>query len=314
MSGTDPFGLSDRDEATVIRPQPGGRGPIGTLDRARDERRIALDRSINTCESPLLIELRGLLSLAAELQSKTKPTSSADLRQRVEHEIKRFEDRARQAGLDHRVVESASRLICALIDDIVLNTPWGADGHWRQYMLSGTIHDNVAYDREVFRILDELRSQPSRNYDLLQLIYLCLTLGFEGHYRHSPAGQTTLSELRTELLALLGGNRRRRAFELSPDWQGVVQPYQPIDTYVPLWVIGVATLGVLGLIYTGFNLGLSPYRHQLDAVAANLPPTTQAELERVASVELTPDLADPAIVAPSPCNPSPVYRSSQSRH
>ena len=191
--------------------------------------------------------------------------------------VKAFDEKAYALGLDARKVKTANYLICALIDDIVLNTPWGAHGPWPAQTLCGTLHQDVAYGDRVFDLLQELRRRLEQERDLLQLIHLCLLLGFEGKYRRDAGGRALVADITDDLGRLLGCAKPKTE-PLSPDWQGVVEPYQPLNERLPFWVAAVATSAVLLLIYAGFALHLSSLSEPLKVLIADLPPQGEIQL------------------------------------
>ena len=85
----------------------------------------------------------------------------------------------------------------------------------------------------------QMRQNPAKYLPVLELMYLCLSLGFMGRYRLSPRGPAEIDQS-------AGGTLRRHrqrcgrapSAELSPPWQGVAAPYRPLRVRVPLWVAG----------------------------------------------------------------------------
>ncbi len=65
----------------------------------------------------------------------------------------------------------------------MLNTPWGAQSDWSTQSLLVTFHREAAGGEKFFQILDRVSGEPQRYRALLELLYVCLALGFEGKYR-----------------------------------------------------------------------------------------------------------------------------------
>ena len=94
----------------------------------------------------------------------------------------------RNAGVVAEDAIVARYVLCTFVDSAVLNTPWGAQGDWAGQSLLVIFHKEVSGGEKFFSILDRLRSNPSRYIDLIELVYVCLALGYEGKYRHDPQG------------------------------------------------------------------------------------------------------------------------------
>ncbi len=208
------------------------------------------------------------------------------LRARMEAELRRFEERAYAKGVDPRQVQLGNYVLCALVDDIVLNTPWGAASAWKGASLAGTLHHDVAAGERFFDVLEQARPQATQMRPLLELMACCLAMGFEGRYRLAAGGTETLSRLRLDLGTMLAGRDRDAGGgdELSPAWRGIPAQHQPISQRIPLWVLATGALAVLVLVYVGFNLRLGAYSERLGPVVGSLPPTPPVQLVRAAAI------------------------------
>ena len=89
--------------------------------------------------------------------------------------------------------------LCALLDDIVLNTPWGPRSRWPSQRLAAVFHQDVDAGRGFFRELEQAERAPERHRDLLELMYACLAMGFEGVYRVNPPAGRTLQQIKEDL-------------------------------------------------------------------------------------------------------------------
>ena len=66
--------------------------------------------------------------------------------------------------------------LCASLDDVVLNTPWGSSGGWATRSLVSTFHQEVRSGERFFDLLDaDVRQNPGMFLPVLELMYLCLS-------------------------------------------------------------------------------------------------------------------------------------------
>ena len=136
MSG-NPFSEPD-DDRTVIRPAPGGRRttPPPQTDRADTGQAGAEEtRSVPISVSPLAAAAAPLLQLLARLRNTLHQPDAGDLRKRVVSELGAFERHAREAGIAMDQLRPAHFALCATIDEVVANTPWGAASDWASQSL-----------------------------------------------------------------------------------------------------------------------------------------------------------------------------------
>jgi type VI secretion system protein ImpK len=281
MTTDDPFGLNDLGRTQVIRPRPGGIGPAPpAAERAAPVASGAPLPEGTPGRGPLVQAAHGLLLLAPRLKSANPPADPDSLLRRVEGELKRFEQRALALGADPRQVAAGNYVLCALLDDVVLNTPWGAHGIWKSRGLAATLHRDVAAGERFFELLRQYEREAERSRPILELMACCLALGFEGKFRLRAQPGESLAGLREELDAILARLRGPQPAELSPHWRGVEVAHRPLREVVPLWVVGTATLGLLALIYVALLLRLGAYADRLGPAVASLPPQGDVQIVR----------------------------------
>jgi type VI secretion system protein ImpK len=180
-----------------------------------------------------------------------------DLQNDLVAELREFETNAIRQGVSEQQSRVASYALCSLLDETVLNTPWGAQSDWGHHSLLVLFHKEAFGGDRFFELLKHLVQQPAHNLHLLEFYFLCLSLGFQGRYRISNNGANALEQIRSELFNLI--QRVRGDFEpaLSLRWEGLKDLRPALIRYVPLWVVGAAAAALLALIYVGFLLGVN---------------------------------------------------------
>lgn len=277
-------------ERTVITPTPGGRS--GTPQQpttsapfqapATQYRQQAPDELFQTNpEAAYFTTTRGLnplVNAAASLIAvfeKTYQTANhsnvGGLHQRLISEIKSFEVRAKEQGIQAEIVLAARYVLCTVLDEAVLNTPWGTESAWTQRTLLSLFHNETSGGEKFFLILDRMRQSPAENLYILELLYICLSLGFEGKYRVIHRGRDRLEEIRDDLFRTIRNHRGEYERALSPSWQGLGKIRNTLANYVPMWVIASIIGAVMFLSYSGFRYWLyhssSPVAQQLTDIS-----------------------------------------------
>ena len=206
-----------------------------------------------------------LLIVVAHLRNAVQQADVSALRKEMAEQLRRFEERAVRFGARAGDVNAARYVLCSLIDEAVMTTPWGSSSTWSTNSLLLEFHSETWGGEKVFTILDRVRGEPQKYLALLKLIDVCLLLGFEGKYRVVEGGREQLADLRTELGRLLRQLTRPLSNELSSAWRGVRQT-RSLRNYVPLWIV-FSFAGVLLLL----SYGLMKWR-----VVAETAPAEQA--------------------------------------
>ncbi|MDR3567336.1 MAG: type IVB secretion system protein IcmH/DotU [Syntrophobacteraceae bacterium] len=248
-------------DKTIILPTPGGRrrqglpaGEPAALPRPRPQR---MDRMGGTdfaaSANRLTANALPLLIVVPKLRKIAFHESVKDLQERLVVQIRTFHTKSLQQGYSEEQVRTASYLVCSLIDETVLNTPWGAESFWGHDTLLVKFHREAVGGEEFFPIVERLMRRPAENLDLLEFAYMCLSLGFEGKYRLSAAGNRALEELRLEVYTEIEGLRGDPGLSLSLNWQGLRDLRSPLTRYVPMWVLWAGAGLLLLLVYLGFS-------------------------------------------------------------
>ncbi|WP_334160839.1 DotU family type VI secretion system protein [Achromobacter insolitus] len=256
---------------TLAGPPGGmGEGAAGSAGRLRPHDYVI------SGTNPLVAAANPLLDLIPQIRATATHPSPAMLREHLLDEVRQFELRAQQAGISNETILGARYCLCTALDEAAALTPWGGGGVWSAHSLLVTFHNETWGGEKFFQLLAKLSQNPGQHLDLLELLYYCLLLGFEGRYRVIDNGRSQLETLRQRLLRILRGARGDYPLALSPHWRD--EPAQtPLRRLpVPLWVFG-ALAAVLALaLYWGLGWRLGGQSDEVFASIAKLrPPTVQ---------------------------------------
>jgi len=144
--------------------------------------------------NPLLQLATPLLVLAQRLRSTVGIPDVGGLRRQIFEDVRAFEQRARAAGVPAEDVLAARYALCTALDEAVLNTPWGAHSEWAAQTLLIAFHREAFGGEKFFQILERISADPRRYIDLMELMYACVALGFEGRFRLEERGASQLLE------------------------------------------------------------------------------------------------------------------------
>jgi type VI secretion system protein ImpK len=219
---------------------------------------------------PLVRAASPLLLLAGQLRGTLSGPDVQALRRHGLEEIRRFEDRARASGIQNETVLAARYAICAALDEAVLSTPWGAQSEWTQQSLLVALHREAWGGEKFFEMLDRVSRDPKHHIDLMEILYLCLAMGFAGKYQVATRGQSQLLDIQHDLFRKIREYRGVPPAELSPRWKGIQDRRNRLIRYVPWWVVGAAVAGVLVIAFAMFRMWLGPESEGVRAALAAL--------------------------------------------
>ncbi len=197
--------INDNQDATVVysleavqKLQHSADG-VNLETQANKAMALSLQKIDSHSDNRLLDAGKSILVVLAELRRPQRNLDLIKFKKRVSLDLESFDVKAKNAGVAESNVLIARYMICAAMDEFVLDTPWGANSNWSQNSLLSTFHQDSAGGQKFFDIIDKLLREPDGQWELLELAYLCLSLGFLGKYRIFEKGQNQLAHLKQKL-------------------------------------------------------------------------------------------------------------------
>ena len=235
--------------------------------------------------NPLLAAAANLLILFGRLRTGMVEMQAEPLMQHVVAEIGVFEQNAVNAGADAMEAQIGKYALCGTADDIVQNLPGADRGRWIEYSMVAQFFQKRDSGVGFFQEAEKAMQAPGQRYQLLELMLVCLSLGFEGQYRTAPNGAMELSRIRASIYETLRRVVPRPDEDISVNWTAV--PLSGTKRYgsIPMWIIGA----VAAVVIVGSYAGLSTFiNNQGNDVARTLnlmhPNVAQIRLIRSVAV------------------------------
>ncbi len=201
--------------------------------------------------NPLISAASVLLAFNEQLKELSEHESLEQLHEDLVHEIKAFESNAQERGYIAETILIARYILCAALDETIIYSSLANSSLWQRFKLINTFQNEQSADERFFLIVDRLLNAPTVHIELLELIYTCLSLGFEGKYRYEDKGHLQLSELKDSLF-----HQIRNVRHDPPKLFKTNDTLNKKSSRVSLWLVAlqasIATLILIGLIYGSF--------------------------------------------------------------
>lgn len=268
---TDLRQFRKKTSVAVELPVIESREPLSTLQSFCQSKTLVASSGVN----PLVAASAALFSLIIKLGQTHKCHDVEKLRSDLVYEIKAFESNACAQGYSPDVILLGRFALCASLDEIIRHTHWGRHSLlWKEKNLLTIFQGDEVNNELFFTVLEKLQSYKNLPVDLLELIYLCLSLGFLGKTRASQEEQKRLESLLDSYFQRV---RLQRAdiSEVLSDTAKVLPVHDKTKVQpISLWLIFFITTLLLICIYSGFNymLGMttSPLYSKLDSLTNTL--------------------------------------------
>ncbi|WP_237387899.1 DotU family type VI secretion system protein [Xenorhabdus sp. Sc-CR9] len=250
--------------------------------------------------NPLVSAANQLLNTIPQIRHSAAHSDPTNLRQQLINEIRHFEVVCQHEKLPYEVIIGARYCLCTALDEAAALTPWGVRSVWPGSGLLVTFHNETWGGEKFFQLLAKLSQNPKENLFLLELIYFCLQLGFEGRYRVIDNGRSQLETIKQRLYQLIRSIRGSYSVELSPNVQVISMPNKSWRFSLPIWIIAALLSFLVCVLYISLNSRLSNRLNPTltKIYQTNLPNIYQANL---------PDLpVNNKVFPPTPTPPPPV--------
>jgi type VI secretion system protein ImpK len=218
-------------------------------------------------EGSILVAQGGIRS---GVHSEATGTSIEILRTRLEAEIRGFETQALASEIENAQVLAARYLLCTAVDEAVTTSNLGASGDWSKLALLSTFHNETWGGEKFFQILERCMQQPARNLYLLELMYLLISLGFEGKYRVADRGAIAIETHRDKIyrqIKLLRGDPHENLSKRVESGEKKSRIYAYIPVWLVVLVVGICAAATLFGFSTVLEHRAEPILKQLEKVS-----------------------------------------------
>ncbi|MBI5276029.1 MAG: type VI secretion system protein TssL [Burkholderiales bacterium] len=226
---------SSKDETLMFRPA----SPAGFLGATPasvvpvEFRQISTFAAINS----IVAAANPLLMIVPALRTAHPPAEVPVTRARLVEMIQDFDTAMVKLGVsdEHRTI--ARYALCTVIDEAIQVTPWGTAANWAQQSLLISFFRENWGGEKFFQLLDRMAETPARFSQLLELFYVCISLGFMGRFHLAgPAGREAISDLKERLYVLIQRQHGQADRTLSGHWRGVEIEPRRFRGFAAFWV------------------------------------------------------------------------------
>lgn len=198
----------------------------------------------------------GKLKLLKNYQNLTK------LQKELMTEVTTFEASAKAYGYTSEYIMVGRYALVATIDDIISNTSWGNQGQWDHHSLLDIYSQDSVREDRFFMLLERITKDPKVYIDVMELMYICLSLGYKGSYRNTTENYQQLETITHSLYQHIRAFQGDYSKSLSPN---PVRLKTHSTTHVPkisYWFTFFMTASIILLLFIGLGFTLENISNQ----------------------------------------------------
>lgn len=234
----------------------------------------------NDKTNPFLIAATPLLTLMSQVRQCDSPPDIASLHTQIMHEVKAFVEKLKRLGFSSLMVDCACYCLCAALDEAILATSWGMASLWSESSLLSMYKSETLGGERFYIIADKLASEPRKNVFVLELVYILLSLGFEGRFYGKD--KVLRDEIRAKLYQKIKMARGKIAKSLSVNWRDdkpIVKSVRHKNSIRRLITCTLLAIAILGVSYNiAAYRSTAPVISSLNKVGVESPVTAYSQL------------------------------------
>jgi type VI secretion system protein ImpK len=219
--------------------------------RTRNKRENEYEISFN----PFISASSPLFKLVLELQDDNTTKEVNEAREEFVGKINLYNESASKYGIDESEILVTRYILCTFIDELVTTTSFGRNNNWSNNSLLSIFHNETYGGENFFHLLDKFLKTPAKYIHILELMYTCLALGFEGKYRVIDRGQIELNNIKDSLYRQIKIVQGRDPLTFFTNQEPAKEKYRLFNK-VSYWVLFSSILILLIIIYSSLTFSL----------------------------------------------------------
>ncbi len=213
--------------------------------------------------NPLVDTAAYLFSSVGKLTFLKSHRSLNKLQKDLVTEINTFQDAAKAHGYTSEYILVCRYAICATIDDIITHTTWGGEGQWDTYSVLTVFNQEAPQPDRFFLILERIIKDPRLYIDVMEFMYICLSLGYKGNYRTSTYGNFQLEKITHSLYRHIRSYHGDFTKVLSPFPSKTTPTVKKNPTKISYIFTFLTTASVIMLVFIGLGYMLDTLSNQV---------------------------------------------------
>lgn len=196
------------------------------------------------------------LLLSLQLRDTQNFGTAAELRQKITSMLDDIEREAKRNQYTMDDIQKVKFALVAFLDETIIAADWSGKDEWIANPLQVQLFNRFDAGDEFYQKLEDLLDEIRLNSEVLEVYYLCLTLGFKGKYAYLE--QEKLRVIIDDVHQDLKLSNPKAIRKLAPHGNRNEEIAEVIQSEIPLWSIGVGAAAVGLVIYFIYSLlGLS---------------------------------------------------------
>ncbi len=153
--------------------------------------------------NPLVDAAAYLFSIIGKLKRIKSYKSLKKLHAELMQEVENFQETVQtynyEASYLAEYLPLSCYILCLTLDEVIASTSWGGQGKWDKYSLVNSFNQEPLSHENFLIILERLVRDPAIYVDVMEFIYICMSLGFKCRYQAVEFNYEQLEQITNSL-------------------------------------------------------------------------------------------------------------------
>jgi type VI secretion system protein ImpK len=179
-----------------------------------------------------------------------------DIRQNCISKINLYGETALNYGIDNTEVLVTRYILCTFVDELMNMNFSSGNKSWSSNSLLNIFHRETYGGENFFHLLDKFLKTSAKYIHILELMYICMALGFEGKYRVIDRGEVELNNIKDSLFRQIKIVKGRDPYTFYTSQEPSKDKYRLFNK-IPYSLLFSGIFLFLAIIYSILTLTLS---------------------------------------------------------
>jgi len=236
---------------TSSSPQDNFKKQKSTFKRKRNTKMNDYEISFN----PFISAASPLFKTIIEIKQDDDSDDVYEIREDFVAKINLYNEAALKYGIENKEVLITRYILCTFIDELMNTTYIGKESNWSNNSLLSIFHNETYGGENFFHLLDKFLKTPAKYIHILELMYTCISLGFEGKYRVMDRGQIELNNIKDSLFRQIKIVRGRDPLTFYTRQEPAKDKYRLFNK-ISYPILFLSIFSLIIIIYTSLTFSL----------------------------------------------------------
>lgn len=208
----------------------------------------------SSSSNPFIASSTPLFETVLDIVDNEKILNIDNIRDEFISKINNFNEKCVDNKIENMEILVARYILCTFIDE-KLNEKLSNNDNWFNKSLLSMFHNETYGGENFFHLLDKFLKTPAKYINILELMYICLSLGFLGRYRVVNKGEIEINNIKDSLyrqIKIVQGREPMPFYKKVEPSQNKFKLFNKIS--YPLLISSIIILVILIYLLLSYNI------------------------------------------------------------